>query len=61
MKCPKSAHPDKNYCLGSNLKQNRVGVEAELSLTPLRACWLWNAADIDLNQLNVKFKTFKTR
>ncbi|MFD1410555.1 hypothetical protein [Lapidilactobacillus gannanensis] len=38
-----------------------MGVETKLVLTPLRACWLWNAAGIDLNQLKTeKFKTFKT-
>jgi hypothetical protein len=30
------------------------GVETELVLTALRACWLWNAAGIDLSQLQTE-------
>ncbi len=30
------------------------GVQTELCLTAFRACWLWNAAGIDLNQLKTK-------
>ena len=30
------------------------GAETELVLTPLRAFWLWNAAGIDLSQLQTK-------
>ncbi len=35
------------------------GVETELVLTPFRACWLWNAAGIDLSKLRPKLSSIR--
>ncbi len=49
------------YELYSSSKPLKAGEddETELVLTPLRACWLWNAAGIDLSLLlrnNLKYE-----